>query len=172
MDNKNFKKGLVLGSILGGLAVALGMSKKGKELQSKAADHAQELYKEVQAKMAELGDSSKELYADLVKRSVDEFAKRKGMAIEMKEDIVERLRAKWNEMQMEMLFKKVKNRYGEAKEKTQEEFENIVHAVADEYENAKDVAGYAKYRIVRELKKRWKEIADEDDEKNTKDGWV
>jgi gas vesicle protein len=170
MDNKNFKKGLVLGGILGGLAVAFGMSKKGKELQNKAADYAQELYKEVQAKMAELGDSSKELYADLVKRSVDEFAKRKGMALEMKEDIVEKLRDKWNEMQMEMLFKKVKNRFADAAEKTQEEFENIVHAVADEYENAKDVAGYAKYRIVRDLKKRWNEVNDTKEE-NDKKGW-
>jgi gas vesicle protein len=168
-DNKNFKKGFLLGGLLGGLAVALGMSKKGKELQSKAADYAQDLYKEVQAKMMELGESSKDMYNDLVKRSVEEFAKRKGMAVEMKEDLMEKLREKWNELQMEMLFKKVKSRFADAKEKTQEEFENAVHAVADEYENAKDVAGYAKYRIVRELKKRWKEVKENDNE--DKKGW-
>jgi gas vesicle protein len=170
-SDQHFKKGFLLGSLVGGALVALGFSKKGKEWQAKVAEHSQELYKELRSKVLELGEGSREVYVEMVRRATDEFAKRKELAREAKDMLVSKLHDKWDELQAEVLFKKVKQRFGQVGEKSKEEFEKIIHEIVDQFEEKKDLAGYMKYRLVRDLRKRWEEIKDTEP-KDQKEGWL
>lgn len=169
--DKNFKKGLIIGGLLGGILVAFGMSKKGKELREKALEYSQELYNEVKKRALEWGETTRESYDELVRRVVEEFARRKEMALDMKDMLAERLQEKWNEFQTDMLLIKVKNRFREAADTSREGFETIIHEVVDEYEKRKDLSGLMKYRLVRELKGRWEEIKDASRKSSPEDGW-
>jgi gas vesicle protein len=171
--DKNFKKGFVIGSLFGGALVAFGMSKKGKELREKAMDYSQELYGELRKKMIEWGEMSKDAYEDMVKRAVDEFARRKGMAIEMKNALVERLKERFDDLQTDLLLRKVKARFSEEADKTKEGFDKVVHEIVDEFEKKKDINGLMKYRLVRDLKRKWEEVnsPNDDSENSSSEGW-
>lgn len=165
----DFKKGLLLGSILGGVLVGFGMSKKGKELREKAMEYSQELFVEVRKKVVEWGEMSRDAYEDMIRRAAEEFTRRKGLALEMKEMLVERLRTKWDDLQSDMLFRKVRSRFNEGLDKTREGFERAVHEIVDEYEKRKDLSGFMKYRLVRDLKRKWEEVKGESEESS--EGW-
>jgi gas vesicle protein len=171
--DKNFKKGLVVGSILGGALVAFGMSKKGKELRTKLMDYSEELSKELKKRAVELGVTTKEMYEDMVHRAVEEFAKQKELALDLKEKLVEQLKQKWDDIQTDLLWRKVKNKFKETQDKTREGFDKVVHDIVDEYESKKDLAGYMKYRLVRDLKKKWNEVAqsNEHTKDSSEEGW-
>lgn len=168
--DKNFKKGLVMGSLLGGILVALGMSQKGKEIREKVVDYAQELSSELKKKAIEWGETTKETYNEMVRRAVEEFARQKGLALETKEAVIEKLEDKWDEIQSEIVFRKVKNRFKNEAEKTTENFEKLVHEIVDEYESRKNLPAYFKYRLVKDLKRRFDELLDESETTSTK-GW-
>jgi gas vesicle protein len=174
--DKNFKKGLLAGGLLAGVLVAFGMSKKGKNLQKKVLESSQELYGEVKKVALEWGETTRESYNEIVERAAEEFARRKEMARDMKDALIEKLQDKWGEFQLDMLFGKVKNRFKSLEEKSKEGFEKLVHEIVDEYEKHKDLGGFVKYRLVRDLKRKWDELEAPESEKKSKsshqdEGW-
>jgi gas vesicle protein len=168
--DENFKKGLLIGGLLAGVLVAFGMSKKGKELREKVLEYSEDLYNEVRRRALEWGETTREAYDEIVGRVGEEFARRKGMALEMKNTLVERLKEKWDEFQVDMLFGKVKNRFKDAADKSREGFDRVVHEVVDEYEKRKDLSGLIKYRLVRNLKRKWDELKEGVVDRND-EGW-
>lgn len=168
--DKNFKKGLLVGGVVGGLIVGLGMSKKGREMQQKAVEYSQELCKELRNKMIEWGEISKDMYKDLAHRAVEELGKRKEMAVGMKDMVVDRLEDKWDEVQNDLLYRKVKHTFEGLTEKTRHEYERIVQDLVEDYASKKDLGAMMKYKLVRELKKKWEDMKPEKQE-NLK-GWL
>jgi hypothetical protein len=69
-----------------------------------------------------------------------------------------------------MLFGKVKNRFKDAADKSREGFDRVVHEVVDEYEKRKDLSGLIKYRLVRNLKRKWDELKEGVVDRND-EGW-
>lgn len=168
--DKNFKKGLLVGGVLGGVVVALGMSKKGREMQKKAWEYSQELCKELHKKMIEWGEISKETYKDLARRATDELVKRKEMAMSMKDMVVDRLEDKWEDVQNDLLFRKTKHAFEEMGDKTRDTYERVVQEIVEDYATRKDLGMLMKYKLTRDLKRKWDDLKTNNKE-NLK-GWL
>jgi gas vesicle protein len=63
--DKNLKKGLVVGGLVGGALAGFAMSKTGRALGKKIAEYADELYQELQKKAGDLADVTKEKFENL-----------------------------------------------------------------------------------------------------------
>lgn len=99
MDNK-FKKGLLLGSILGAAAlVSFSMTKKGEELSEDLQNGVKELTKKLKKQIAHFEDISKEKYEELVAAVTDEYATKKSLAVDAKDKLVNALKSAWAEME-------------------------------------------------------------------------
>ncbi len=102
MENK-FKKGIVLGSILAVAGIAFGLSrtKKGQELTEDMQKDLKALAKKLKKRLAKLEDISKEKYEEAVKMVTEEYAKKKEMALDTKEKLMDALKEKWSEAEEE-----------------------------------------------------------------------
>lgn len=99
MENK-FKKGLILGGLLGAAAlVGLSMTKKGQQLGEDLQDALKDLTKEVKKRLSDLEDVTKEKFDELVVIIADEYAEKKKMAVDAKNSLIEALQDKWAEME-------------------------------------------------------------------------
>lgn len=106
MENK-FKKGLILGGLLAAGAV-LGFlnSKEGKELTEDLQKDLKVLAKHLKKSLHKLEDVTKESFDELAAATVEEYAKNKELANDVKETLTTALQAKWQEMEDEYLAEK------------------------------------------------------------------
>lgn len=153
--NSRLKKGLITGGLIGGALTGLFMSKKGKELRKEGLKHAAELYRELEKKAEHLTELSQEKYEELVELVVTEFGKKKELAEDVKDQIVKRLKAQWEHLEVDGLVRKVKKEFSAAKSQTKETYAEVVDDVVVAYAKEKKLAVTAKTHLARELKKRW-----------------
>ena len=98
--NNVVKKGIVLGSLLGAAAlVGFAMTKHGKELTADLQDAVKDLSKQLQTRLADLEDVSKEKYNELVATVTEEYAKTKDLAQDAKDTLIATLQDSWEEME-------------------------------------------------------------------------
>lgn len=103
MENK-FKKGLILGGLLAvATAVGFAMTREGKELTEDLQKDLKSLAKHLKTNLHQLEDVTKENFNDLVVNIVEEYVKKKEMAIDAKKALITALQDKWNEMEEEYL---------------------------------------------------------------------
>lgn len=103
MDNK-FKKGLILGGLLAaGAAIGFAMTDKGQELTEDLQKDLKDLSKRLKKNLHNLEDVTKEKFDELVASVVEQYAKKKELAIDAKDKLVNALKAKWHEMEKEYL---------------------------------------------------------------------
>jgi len=103
MENK-FKKGLILGGLLAvGAAVGFAMTKEGHELSEELQKDLKTLAKHLKKNLHELEDVTKENFDELVTTVVEEYAKKKELASDVKKMLVTALQSMWNEMEEEYL---------------------------------------------------------------------
>ena len=106
MQNK-FKKGLILGGLLAvAAAVGFAISKKGQELTEELQKDLKTLAKHLQKNLNKLDDITKESFDKLATTVVEEYAKKKDMADDVKNTLIKELQAKWHEMETEYLAEK------------------------------------------------------------------
>ncbi|PIR75835.1 MAG: hypothetical protein CO030_05215 [Candidatus Magasanikbacteria bacterium CG_4_9_14_0_2_um_filter_42_11] len=93
-----FKKGVVLGGVLGAALVWLNTSTKGKHYRSKLVDQAADVYEKVKQEVEATGaidNMNKNKYVALVKKTVDKYAIENGMAASVKNTIIRLLSSQW-----------------------------------------------------------------------------
>jgi gas vesicle protein len=159
--NSNLKKGLLTGGIIGGALAALFMSKKGKELRKEGLKYAAELYKELEKKAEKITDFSQEKYEELVELLVSEYGKKKELAEEVKDQIVLRLKAQWEHLEVEGLLRKIEKEFTQAATQTKEAFEEITDTIVEKYAEEKKMGQAMKRRLEKEIMERYEEIKKE-----------
>jgi gas vesicle protein len=102
MENK-FKKGFILGSLLAvaGIAIGLSQTKKGQELSEELQQDLKALAKKLKKRLAKLEDVTKEKYEETVKMVIEEYTKKKELALDAKEKLISALKEKWSEAEQE-----------------------------------------------------------------------
>jgi ribosomal protein L16 Arg81 hydroxylase len=156
--NKKLTKGLVAGALIGGAVTGFAMSKQGRALGKKIASSAEELYRELQKKAGDLAEMSKDTYEELVERISEEYAEKKELAHDAKEKLIKQLKAKWNDYQVDTLYRELKKSYKRLEDKSKTSYTELVEEVVKEYGKNKKLTSAVKEKIVRDLKSRWSEI--------------
>ena len=80
----------------------LNATPKGKEMREKLMTQANDLYSQLKESMAQLEGPTKEMYDALVERAVEEYAAKKEMAIDMKNQLVRELKKRWENLEKEI----------------------------------------------------------------------
>ena len=156
--DKKLTTGLVIGGILGGGLVALLTCKKSRELGGKALDYAGDIFGELQKRAGEFGDLTAQKFNDLAEEAAEEYAKKKELALNVKDKIVEQLENKWNEYQAEHVFRDIKKQFSQSEGKTEKAYQDLVEKVGSEFADKKELVQSAKNKMLRELRGRWKEV--------------
>ena len=102
-----FKRGLMLGGLLGVALTWLNTSKKGKAMRDEMIDHAAEVYNQVKEKIAASGvweGMTENKYLAMVQDAIDKYAVQTGLS-----DKVKRMVTKLVNMQWRTLEKEIKN---------------------------------------------------------------
>jgi gas vesicle protein len=159
--SSSFKAGMVLGGIVGGALVGLLMTEKGRMLRRNLQTDIHELSKQIQARAREFGDTSQEMYNELVDTAVDEYAKRKEMAFEMKDIIIRELKRKWWEFQVYTVYLQLKRKLETVTDVTEDKFYQLASDVVGEYAEKKSLMNYWKNKLLREVKKKWETYHEE-----------
>ncbi len=97
-----FNKGLFLGGLLGAALLWLNATPKGKEMREKMMGQANDLYAQLKESLKKLDGPTREMYDALVERAVEEYAAKKEMAVEMKNQLVRELKKRWKELEKEI----------------------------------------------------------------------
>ncbi|MBI5222386.1 MAG: hypothetical protein HY980_02725 [Candidatus Magasanikbacteria bacterium] len=99
-----FKKGLLLGGLLGAGLMWLSVTKKGKEVREQILDHAAVVYPKIKAQVL-ASDQYKKLnknqYVKLVKEYVDKYAIENGLAESVKNMVVKVVAAQYGKLRKE-----------------------------------------------------------------------
>lgn len=98
----NFKRGLLLGGLVGAVTMWLNATPKGKEMRAKLLAHLEPLYNELKSSIKQLDGPTKEMYNALVERAVEEYGAKKELADDMKMILVKRLKKKWAQLEKEV----------------------------------------------------------------------
>lgn len=159
--NSQLKKGLITGGIVGGVLTGLFMSEKGKELRKEALTYAAELYKELEKKAEHLTELTQDKYNELVDMLVKEFAKKKEMAEDLKDQVVKRLKAQWEHLEIEGLARKARKEFDDAKAQTKEAYQDIVDTVVEKYAEEKAMGLAMKKRLTKEIMERYNDIKEQ-----------
>ena len=97
-----FKKGLVIGGVLGAGLMWLNATVKGKEYRAKILAHLEPLYSELKTSIMKLEGPTNEMWDALVERAVEEYAAKKELAVDVKNNLVRELSKKWDELEKEI----------------------------------------------------------------------
>src|SRR3989339_102804 len=97
-----FKKGLFLGGLMGAALMWLNATPKGKEMREKMMSQANDLHDQLKESLKQLDGPTKEMYDALVERAVEEYAAKKEMAMEMKNQLVRELKKRWKRLEKEI----------------------------------------------------------------------
>lgn len=104
-----FKKGIVVGGVLGAAMMWLNTTAKGKSYRTKIVDHAGDVYEKVREELSgseALKNMNKNKYVAHVRKVVDKYAIENGMADNVKNMVVKLVSAQWSRLQKEGKTKK------------------------------------------------------------------
>lgn len=94
-----FKKGLFLGGLVGAGLMWLNATPKGKEMRTKITAHFEPLFNELKTSLTQLEGPTREMYEALVERAVAEYAAKKDLADDIKDQLIRKLKKKWGEVE-------------------------------------------------------------------------
>lgn len=98
-----FKKGLILGGLLAGLAaIGLAMTKEGQVLTEELQKDIKPLANHLKKNLHKLDNVTKADFNNLITTIVDEYAKKNKTTNDVKEILVSTLQKKWHEMEEEL----------------------------------------------------------------------
>ena len=80
----------------------LNATPNGKEMRAKLLDQANDLYGQLKESIKKLEGPTKEMYDALVERAVEEYAAKKEMAMDMKNQLVRKLKKRWKDLEKEI----------------------------------------------------------------------
>ncbi|MCX6782093.1 MAG: YtxH domain-containing protein [Candidatus Magasanikbacteria bacterium] len=97
-----FKKGLVLGGIVGAGLMWLNATVKGKEYRAKLIAHLEPLYNELKESIMKLEGPTREMWDALVERAVEEYSAKKELAVDVKNNLIRELQKRWCKLEKEI----------------------------------------------------------------------
>ncbi len=97
-----FKKGIVLGGLVGAALMWLNATPKGKELRSKILAHLEPLYNQLKESLMQLEGPTREMYDALVERAVEEYGNKKELAMDVKDQLARQLKKRWKDLAKEL----------------------------------------------------------------------
>lgn len=100
-----FKKGFLLGSLLGAGFVWLNTTKKGRAMREKMLDHSSVVYADLKDKILSSkrwNDITKHKYVTMVEDAVDKYVRKNGLAENTKHIMVKLVSGQWNTIQKEI----------------------------------------------------------------------
>lgn len=100
-----FKSGFFLGGLIGAGLMWLNATTRGKEMRAKISAQANDLFGQLKESILQLEGPTREMYDALVERAVEEYAAKKEMAVEMKNQLVRDLKKRWNDLEKEIKSK-------------------------------------------------------------------
>lgn len=156
--DKKITKGLAVGALIGGAVTGFALSKQGRALGKKVTEYAEELYQELSKKAFDLAEMSKEKYEELVERVGKEYAQKKQLAESAQKDLVKKLKAKWSDYQVDILFRELKKSFKRVGEKSKASYIELVEEVVSDYAKHKKLVKVTKEKITKDLTARWSEI--------------
>jgi hypothetical protein len=83
----------------------LNATPKGKEMREKIMVQANDLFGQLKESLMQLEGPTKEMYDALVERAVEEYALKKEMAVEMKNQLIRELKKRWSDLEKEIKTK-------------------------------------------------------------------
>ena len=87
---------------MGAALMWLNATPKGKEMRARLLDQANDLYGQLKESIKQLEGPTKEMYDALVERAVEEYAAKKEMAMDMKNNLVRELKKRWKDLEREI----------------------------------------------------------------------
>ncbi len=100
-----FKKGFVLGGLLGAGMAWMSLTPKGKEVKEKLLDQSAEVYEEVKKTVMasdEWKKMNKQKYVAMVREVVNKYAVENGLAEKTRDMIVKLVSSQWKNIQKEI----------------------------------------------------------------------
>lgn len=98
----NFKKGLLLGGVVGAFMTWLNATPKGREMRDKIMQHLEPLYNELKTSIKQLEGPTQEMWDALVERAVEEYVAKKELTEEVKNNLIKQLKKKWLQLAKEL----------------------------------------------------------------------
>lgn len=98
----NFKKGLLVGGIVGAFLTWLNYSSKGKEVRAQIMSHLEPLFHELKSSLKQLEGPTQDMYEALVERAVEEYAAKKELALDVKNSLARHLKKRWKEVERDL----------------------------------------------------------------------
>ena len=106
-----FKKGLVIGGLLGAGLTWLNVTKQGKEARDKMLDYAANVYADVKEKVMaspQWDKMTKQKYVAMVREAVEKYAVNNPVAWKAKNLMVKVIAAQWKRLRAEVAERKKK----------------------------------------------------------------
>ncbi len=97
-----FKKGLFLGGLVGAAIMWLNVTPEGKKMREKLMSQANDLFAQLKDSIKQLEGPTQEMYDALVERAVEEYAAKKEMALDMKNQLIRELKKRWKVLEKEI----------------------------------------------------------------------
>ncbi len=160
MDN-TFKKGLLVGGIVSAVLLAFSQSKKGQELKERLKTNIEEVYGELEKKMQDLGESTKEVYDRAVEAVVTAYSEKKNLADDAKEYLSKELKDRWNDVQLFYLYTQVKSKFRHAEKITEAAFNDAVDEITEKFGEEKELEKNAIKELKKTLSDKWEEFKKE-----------
>lgn len=151
-----FKKGLVVGGLIGGALVALASTRRAQEMRERLVNYSEDLYRELQESAEDWAAQTKEKYLEMVDKVTEEFVKSKKLALHLKKQLSDKLEEKWDDFQADQLYRQVKVKFEELAEKTRMNYDKLVETVVQEYMASED-RGEAGIVLANKLKRALKQ---------------
>ena len=87
---------------MGAALMWLNATPKGKEMREKITAHLEPLFNELTVSLKQLEGPTKEMYDALVERAVAEYASKKELADDVRQQLVRQLKKRWSKLQHEL----------------------------------------------------------------------
>lgn len=154
----HFRRGLVLGGIIGSLAALFASSERSKETRTRVRRDLEDMYANIRTKLEDVGTTTQEAYDRLVDKTIDDYSKSREYTLDVRERISGELKKRWLELQTIYLYTKLRVRLKRIKDLTRMQYDNAVDELLDEYGENKELARETVRNLRKKLREKWEEF--------------
>lgn len=163
----NFKKGFVLGTLIGALGSFFAFSEKTSTLRKKIRVEADDIFEKIKVRAGDLSNISKDTYDKFVDEAMENYEETKRVSADLLSQMSDELKARWEEIQLYFLYKKLRLKLKTIDKVTKEKFNELAEDLVEELAEANEAVGERSKQLIRKLKNKWadfKQDLDDNDE--------
>lgn len=159
-----FKKGLLVGTVIGGLGAFFAFSNKTSKMRKKLAVKFDDIFEEVISRTKDLTDLTKDSYESIVDEVVSKYQTTLDVSSDLVQQLEKDLKRKWDEVQVYFLYMKLRSKLIKTGEVTKEKFNDLAEELVHEYGEKNVMLKERTRSIVRKLKDKWSSFKEEIEE--------